>query len=50
MLDAIDGLESARRESGYLESVIIDDDKFNNEKFTNRWVHSTPSCWVPRQR
>lgn len=36
MLDAISSLEDARRQAGYLESVIADDDKYDNEKFTNR--------------
>lgn len=36
VLDAVEGLEATRRQSGYLESVIDDSDKFNNEHFTNR--------------
>lgn len=36
VLDAISSLEDARRQAGYLESVIADDDKYDNEKFTNR--------------
>lgn len=40
MLAAIDGLEAARREGGYIESVICDDDAYNNEKFTNRYPRS----------